>query len=50
MSRKAQYLSRFLFAEISLQQALERSAVASLISCHLMDGIVDSVEAQFLKT
>ena len=30
--------------EVSLKQALERSAVASLVLCHLVNGVMDRVE------
>ena len=33
-----------LFAEVSVQQALECLAVSGLVACHLVDGVVDSVQ------
>ena len=35
-----------LHVEVALQQALEAAAMASLILCHLVDGIVDRIQVQ----
>ena len=40
--RKMQELQ--LHVEVALQQALEAAAMTGLILCHLVDGVVDSVE------
>ena len=37
-----------LHVEVALQQALEAAAMASLVLCHLMDGIVDCIQVQGL--
>ena len=34
--------------EVTLQQALQRNAVAGLVAGHLMDGVVDGVQAVLL--
>ena len=38
-----------LLVEISLEKACETCAVASLVLCHLVNGIVDSVIAKLLS-
>ena len=42
-----QYLN-FLLAEITLEQPLERLAVAGFVARHLMHGVVDGVQVQLL--
>ena len=37
-----------LFPEVSLEQTLVRSAVASFVLCHLVNGVVDRVEVECL--
>ena len=44
--RKMQKLQ--LHVEVALQQALEAAAMASLVLCHLVDGVMDGVQVQFL--
>ena len=39
----------FLF-EISLQEPFERLAVSCLVARHFMDGVVDGVKTEFLRT
>ena len=39
---------RFLLAEVALQQAFERLAVAGLVAGHLMHGVVNGVEVELL--
>ena len=39
---------RIALAEISLEETLERFAVAGFVASHLMNRIVDGVEAEFL--
>ena len=38
----------FFLAEVALQQALERLAVAGLVAGHLVDGVVDGVQVELL--
>ena len=38
----------FQLAEVALQQALESLAVAGLVASHLVDGVVDGVQAVLL--
>ena len=38
----------FLLAEVALQQALESLAVTGFVAGHLMNGVMDRVEVQFL--
>ncbi len=38
-----------LVREVSLQQAIEASAMAGLILSHLMNGVMDCIVAQFLR-
>ncbi len=38
-----------LFAEVTLQQALKRLAVTGFVAGHLMHGVVDGVQTQFLR-
>ena len=37
-------LNSYLLTKVTLQQALEGLAVAGLVACHFMDGIVDGVQ------
>ena len=39
---------RFLLAEVALQQAFERLAVAGLVAGHLVHGVMDGVEVEGL--
>ena len=42
--------ARTASAEISLEQSLESLAMAGLVTCHLMYGIVDRVKSFFLRS
>ena len=39
-----------LLAEVSLQQACECFAVTSLVSCHLMNGVMDCIQIGSFRT
>ena len=39
---------RFLLAEVALQQAFERLAVAGFVAGHFMHGVMDGVEVERL--
>ena len=40
--------AHFLLLEVTLQQTLQGDAVASLVTSHLVDGVVDSIQAVLL--
>ena len=45
---KVQELRGFLLAEVAVQQTLERLAVTGFVAGHLVDGVVDGIQAQGL--
>ena len=47
--REASPSSGFFLLKVSVKKALEGFAVARLVLCHLVNGVVDSVEVQFPK-
>ena len=42
------YVGQILLAEVALEQALESLAVTGLVARHLVYGVMDGIQAQFL--